>query len=72
MKDATIAPRISLTPPMMTMTSAFRVKMTPSEASKVRNMLSSVPPAAVTAPPIANASAEVRSTLMLTRRRRTG
>ena len=66
MNDATIAPRMSPTPPMMTMTSAFRVKMTPSEASKVRNMLSSAPPAALTAPPSAKASAEVRATLMLT------
>ena len=66
MNEATIAPRMSPTPPMMTMTSAFSVKMTPSEASKVRNMLSSAPPEALTAPPSAKANADVRATLMPT------
>ena len=64
MKAATIVPRMSPTPPRMTMISAFRVNTTPSETSNVKNMLSRPPPAAVTAPPSANASAEVRETLI--------
>ena len=52
---------------MMTMISAFNVKITPVEASNVRNMLSNPPPAAVTAPPRAKARAEARTVLMLTR-----
>ena len=62
-----MAPLISATPPMMTMTSAFRVKMMPIEASVVRKALIEAPPAAVTAPPSENASAEARGTLMPTR-----
>ena len=60
MKAARMVPRMSLTPPRITMISALRVKTTPSDASKVRNMLSSTPPEAVTAPPSAKANAEAR------------
>ena len=48
------------------MISAFKVKTTPSDTSKVKNMLSRPPPAAVTAPPSANARAEARATLIET------
>ena len=48
------------------MTSALSVKTTPSETSKVRNMLSSPPPTAVTAPPSAKANPEARATLIET------
>ena len=48
------------------MTSALSVNTTPSETSKVRNMLSSPPPTAVTAPPNAKASADVCATLIAT------
>ncbi len=51
---------------MITMISAFMVKMTPTEASRVINVEIRVPPAAVTAPPSAKDRAEMRGTLMPT------
>ena len=61
------APRTSPTPPMMTMISAFIVKSTPMEASSVRKVDRMVPPAAMTAPPSAKASAFIFGTSMATR-----
>ena len=43
------------------------MKITPTDASKVRNMLSSDPPTAVTAPPRPNARAEIFGTSMPTK-----
>ena len=51
---------------MITTISAFMVKTTPIEALKVRNMLTSTPPAATSAPPSANANAEARRTSIAT------
>ena len=53
---------------MMTTISAFIVKTTPMEALKVRNMLTSTPPAATSAPPSAKANADAVRTSMATRR----
>ena len=52
---------------MMMMISAFIVKITPTEASNVMKVEISVPPIVVTAPPSANASADIFGTLMPTR-----
>ena len=51
---------------MMTMISAFIVKRTPIDASKVRKVDRITPPAAVTAPPSAKAQRAQRGTSMAT------
>ena len=54
------------TPPITTTINAFIVNTTPDDALKVRNVLTSTPAAATSAPPSANVSAEACGTLMAT------
>ena len=57
---------------MITTISAFIVNTTPIDALKVRNMLTSTPPAATSAPPSAKANADTRRTSIATRPAATG
>src|SRR6188768_2978346 len=61
-RPATRQPSRLPTPPITTTISAFMVKMTPDDALKVRNMLIKTPAAATSAPPSANANADVLTT----------
>ena len=62
-------PSMLPTPPIITTTSAFMVNSTPIAGLKVRNVLTSVPATATSAPPVAKAIADIAVASTPTRRR---